>query len=130
MPQRVRSLRILLWVQVGAMAAGALIAVLAYFVRGSEHLRVGGYAAFRSSPAVTLVLGAAIVAVLLWFIRRLPRRPDGLGRLIRRVEIVLILDAVVSFLTGLFNVWLVVGLLAAVAAWLFVRDEGYTDYLA
>lgn len=128
-PATVRALGVVLWVQAAVCAVSTLIAFVAYFVRGADHLGLGSYATARTHPAPMLIVGVAVTGLLVWFARRLPSRPVGLHRLIRIAEVVLVVDAALSLLAGIFNVWSVAGLLAAVAALWYLRADDTTDYL-
>jgi hypothetical protein len=128
-PPTVRALGVVLWIQAACYAVGTVIAVVVYLVAGADHLSLGTYASARTHPLPTLIMGAAATGLLVWFARRLPTRPTGFRRLIRIVEIVLMIDLVVGFLFGLFSVWSVAALLAAVAALWYLRARETADYL-
>jgi hypothetical protein len=103
--------------------------VVTYIVLGVDHLALGTYASARVHPLPTLIMGATATGFLAWFARRLPDRPPGLRRLIRLAESVLIVDVVVGFLFGLFSVWSVGALLAAVAALWCLRADTTAEHL-
>ncbi|WP_433788644.1 hypothetical protein [Actinoplanes sp. CA-252034] len=67
--------------------------------------------------------------MLVWFGRRLPAGPFGLRRRIREVETILLLDAAVSLVAGVFTVWLVIGALTAVAALFYLRADETETFL-
>ena len=122
MPAPVRALRVVLWIQAGAWALGTLVGLVAYFV-GPGDPSLTWYGRLRTHPAAAVVIGAAVTVVLGWFTRRLPAGPFGLRRRIREVEMLLLLDATVSLVAGVFNVWLVIGALAAVVALVYLRAD-------
>jgi hypothetical protein len=126
----VHALRLLLWAQAAVSALGTLVAVVAYAARGADHLGLGGYAAARTHPAPVLVVGIAATAASAWAARRLPARPAGLRTPLAVLEAVLILDATLGILFGIFNVWLLAGLLTAVAAVWYLRARESTAWLA
>jgi hypothetical protein len=129
-PATVRALGGLLWIQAALYAVGTLVAIVAYVVRGPDHLGLGGYAHLRTHPVPTLVIGVAVTAALVWLARRLPVRRPGPRQYIVYAEVVLILDAVVGLVAGLFSIWSVAGLLAAVAALWYLRADDTAGYMS
>lgn len=129
MPPAVRALRWVLVVQAVGTAVSAVLAIVAYFIQGADHLGLGGYASVRMHPLSMSVLNTAAVAVLLWFARRLSGRPIGVRRQIQLLEAILLLDALVAFAFGVFTVWLVIGALAAVAVLWYLRTDEVGAYL-
>ncbi|SHN03988.1 hypothetical protein [Cryptosporangium aurantiacum] len=123
-PAPVRRLRFVLFGQAATYGVAALLGVLAYYVRGAEHLGVGGYAAARTHPLALVILGGAAAGLLVWLGHRLHSRPAMLGSWIRLLEVVLLVDAGLAVLLGRFDVWLVLGVFAAVVVlWILSTDE-------
>jgi len=122
MPASVRALRVALLVQAGVWALGTLVGLVAYFL-GPGDPSLTWYGRLRTHPITAVVIAAAVTVVLLWFTRRLPAGPFGLRRRIREVEMILLLDAAVSLVAGVFNVWLVLGALAAVVALVYLAAD-------
>ena len=127
-PAWVRVLRVVLWLQAGVWAAGTLVGLIAYFLGGGDP-SLGWYGRLRTHPAVAVVLGAAVTVVLVRFTRQLPAPLYGLRRQIRGVEAVLLLDAAISLVAGVFNVWLVIGALVAVVALVYLRTDDTQSFL-
>jgi hypothetical protein len=128
MPAPVRVLRVVLLVQAGVWALGTLVGLVAYFL-GPGDPSLTWYGRLRTYPLTAVVIGAAVVVVLVWFIRRLPAGPFGLRRCIREVETLLLVDAAVALVAGIFNVWLVLGVLAAIAALVYLSADETEDFL-
>ncbi len=127
-PAWIRALRIVLWWQAGAWAVGALIGLIAYFL-GPGDPSLGWYARLRTHPAVAVVLATAVTVVLVRFTRQLAAPQYGLRRQIRGVEVLLLLDAAISLVAGVFNLWLVIGVLAAVVALVYLHTEDTKAFL-
>lgn len=122
MPAPVQVLQVVLWIQAGVWALGTLVGLVAYLL-GPGDPGLAWYGRLRTHPAVAVALGAAVTVVLVWFGRRLPAGPFGLRRRIREVEMLLLLDAAVSLVAGVFTVWLVIGALIAVTALVYLRAD-------
>lgn len=125
----VRRLHVLLFGQAASYCVAALIGVTAYYARGAEHLGVGGYAAARTHPIALVVLGGAAAGLLVWAARRVVSHPVMVGPWIRVVEVVLVVDAALGVLFGLFNLWLIAGLFVAMAVLWILRTEPTANYL-
>jgi hypothetical protein len=128
-PATVRILGLVLQIQAGCYLLAALIAGVAYLVRGADTLSLGWYATTRTHPLTMLAVGIGVGGLLFWLARRIPAKPIGLHRLINITELVLLADGVLGFILGIFNLWSVLGLLAAVAALWCLRHEDTNRYL-
>jgi hypothetical protein len=129
MPDTVRLVGLVLRVQAVCYLAAAPIAAGFYLLRGASTLELGAYATGRTHPLTMFAVGLGAGGLLLWLARRLTARRIGLLRLIAVTEAVLLADAVLAFLLGVFNLWSVAGLLAAVAANWLIRQEDTSRYL-
>jgi hypothetical protein len=111
-----------LYGQAAWYALSAVVAGVAYLVRGADGLGVGGYASFRTHPVTMLVVGLAAGLLVLagW---RLPARPEGLYRALTIVEGLLFLDGIVGVLSGIFNIWWLVSVLVTFAVLWLLRTE-------
>ena len=128
-PGTVKALHLVLQLQAGWYVLSALVAVVAYLVRGGDTPGLQPYPAFRTHP-ITMVVVALVVGGLLFELsRRIPKTPIGLHRFITLVEFVLIVDGVVGLLLGIFDIWWIVALLATTAALFYARSEDTVDYL-
>jgi hypothetical protein len=128
-PATVRALRFVLWAQAVLAGLGALVGTAARLFGDGERWGVGSYGALRTHAVPVLVVGAATALASVWLARLLPRRLTGVYRGILALEVVLLVDFAASFFTGVFGVWMVVGLLLAVAALWYLRADHTADYL-
>jgi hypothetical protein len=128
-PQTVRALGLVLRIQAACYLVAAPIAAGSYLLRGAGTLDLGAYATGRTHPLTMLAVGLGAGGLLFWLARRMPARPRGLLRLIAVTEAVLLADAVLALLFGVFNLWSVAGLLAAVVANWLIRQEDTDRYL-
>lgn len=128
-PASVRTLGIVLSVQAACYAVAGIVATISLVIRGPDTLHLGAYATYRTHPITMLTVGLGAGGLLFWLARRIPDRPMGLHRAIWITEAVLLVDAVIAFLFGVFNLWWLVGLLAAVAALWLLRTEDTVRYL-
>ena len=128
-PATMRLLSLVLQIHAACYVVGALAAGIAYLVRGPDTLNLGGYATARTYPATMLAVGLAAAGLLLWLARRISARPPGLYRLITITESILLADGVIGILFGIFNIWWIVGLLAASATLWYLRTDEIKRYL-
>jgi hypothetical protein len=129
-PSTVRLLSQVLLVQAGLTALGAVVAVVSYLVRAAPQGGMHLYGEIRTHPVAMVILSTAIVGVLLRLPRLIPRPLAGAGGRIRLVEVVLLVDHAAGLAAGVFNVWLIAGVLLAVVALWLLRTREAADFLA
>ncbi|MFD0746209.1 hypothetical protein ACFQ1L_33455 [Phytohabitans flavus] len=129
MPPTVRALRLLLLAQAVGYGVVALVGTLAYLLRDGDHAGLNTYGAQRTHPVALVVLGALAAAAFVLVARALPRRPYGIGRRAQLLLVLAVLDHIASFCGGAFNLWMVSGLLLAVASLWYLRTDSAEDYL-
>jgi hypothetical protein len=128
-PFAVRLLSRLLLAQAAITGTGALVAVAAYLIRRTPQVGMGTIGDLRTHPVTVLVFATAPIVAIGWVLRLIPRPLSGARRAIGIVEAILIADHVLCLAAGVFNVWLVTGLLLAVTIVWTLRTDTVVSYL-